>query len=647
MNLIDKRNIFDVVIDEKNGGLSKIRFKNDVEKMNFCKKGGTIGALIGFQVISIDSSENDSVIVKARNNGVFATILYFFKENCLIANYTIHNDNDFPVYYKEGDLSLNMSLNDCYESSNVCIKRRCHAHIFAGENCTNIRAERMGKSEYNLGIVFTEGGIGSYSQEKAKSNNRGYFILNCMPVCLKADESFEMEYVCFRYKNLEEYYSILSNFDTYFEIKTEKYAYCIGDTIAFSIAIKNPVTVALVEANGLECPFDCSDKEIFVKYNAKNTGAVRFDFEVNGKRSHAVFNVITDKSALIGNRLDFIVNKQQCLDKDSPLYGAFLIYDNEEKKQFFDNEIRDYNACRERVGMGILLAKWLQTNSDEHKLKRLILFADFLLREYVDDETGEVFDVIHKNPRYLRLYNAPWIAVFFSELYLLTDDIKYVRISSRVLKHYYSVGGDRFYPNAISFYEVLTVIKNAGLSDEYDDLYKSFCRHADNILKYGINYPPHEVNFEQTIVNPAVMILLDKYRFSADNEYLIECKKHLEILRKFDGLQPDFRLHNIPIRFWDAYWFGKKRTFGDTFPHYWSVLNGYVYCLYGRITGDSDLYKAGKDCVDNCCCLFTDKGEASCAYVYPKRVNGVDGEYFDKFANDQDFALYYLLKLDD
>ena len=37
-------------------------------------------------------------------------------------------------------------------------------------------------------------------------------------------------------------------------------------------------------------------------------------------------------------------------------------------------------------------------------------------------------------------------------------------------------------------------------------------------------------------------------------------------------------------------------------------------------------------------------GKASCAYIYPNRVNGVKAGFYDPYANDQDWALvYYLL----
>ena len=125
---------------------------------------------------------------------------------------------------------------------------------------------------------------------------------------------------------------------------------------------------------------------------------------------------------------------------------------------------------------------------------------------------------------------------------------------------------------------------------------------------------------------------------------------HMRLLKKFDGCQPDHRQNKIPIRYWDDFWFGKTgrhtggATYGDTL-HYWSVLSGDAYVRLGKACGDDALYRYGKETVENCYCLFGQKGEGSCAYVYPAYVNGKRGGYFDAFANDQDFTLYFALRL--
>ena len=86
--------------------------------------------------------------------------------------------------------------------------------------------------------------------------------------------------------------------------------------------------------------------------------------------------------------------------------------------------------------------------------------------------------------------------------------------------------------------------------------------------------------------------------------------------------------------------------YGDTFPHYWSCLSARAYKEYYDISGDLDYLAKARRCLRNCLCLFTPAGHGSCAYVYPYRCNGVRGEFYDAWANDQDFALYFILKFD-
>ena len=198
------------------------------------------------------------------------------------------------------------------------------------------------------------------------------------------------------------------------------------------------------------------------------------------------------------------------------------------------------------------------------------------------------------------------------------------------------------------------------MEDEAKELYDLFNEHVETIVKNGVAYPPHEVNFEQTIVSPAVTILMDKYLISGEKFYLLEAEKHLNILRKFDGMQPHYRLNNIPIRYWDDYWFGKNGTYGDVFPHYWSVLSGYGYYLYYKATKKQEFLQYAKQSMTNCLCNIREDGSATCSYLFPEWVSGtakIDrntqkdsfaerrGNFANAFANDQDFALYFLMKM--
>ena len=87
--------------------------------------------------------------------------------------------------------------------------------------------------------------------------------------------------------------------------------------------------------------------------------------------------------------------------------------------------------------------------------------------------------------------------------------------------------------------------------------------------------------------------------------------------------------------------------FGDTYPHYWSVLTGVDFIQYEQATGDHSFREMARASLRGCLNLFAADGSASCAMVFPQTVNGKKGDFYDPWANDQDWALYYALKYED
>ncbi len=643
-----QNHFYQIEIDETTGGLNRLTFVNDPHQMNFCKAGRTISSVADFAVEKIEYAENKCVVYAKKGLSVLTTE-YLLNGEYVEITHTLKNTARYPVYYKNADFAIQMPLNDNYrDGAAECMKHCCSTHIFAGNRSSYIRAERMGVSDYNLGMILREGEFSSYSQDGGKiwHSNRGYFILNTPAFRLLSGEEYKLAYTFFRYKDYPGFVAKLRSFDSYLHIENDGfYTVKKGGRVAFNVIAKENITSASCTVNGEEIDAEIDGNTLKISFIAKEYGEQAVEFTINGKRSYAKYFATIDEEELIKTRLYFIVEHQQCLEKDSPLYGAFLIYDNEEKRQFYNATVRDHNANRERMGMSILLAKWLQTHDDAFLRERLDLFVEFLCRESFEESTGEVFDGIGKDPDFLRLYNAPWTALFFTEMYNLTKDTRFARNVYKSLKYYYSVGGTKFYPNGIRFYEFFKVMKEALPQEQTQEILELFDQHVGNIVKNGIEYPPHEVRFEQTIVTPAVSIILDKYEISGDAYYLREAEKHLRILRKFDGCQPNYHTHNIPIRFWDNRWFGKSATYGDTFPHYWSILSGYNYFRYGKLTGNAEGVKVGLDCIRNNACLFEENGAAHCTYLMPFRVDGKRYECYDHFANDQDFALYFIWKV--
>ena len=568
------------------------------------------------------------------------------------------------MYFRDGDICLSVCFNDAYESTVICQKERCHAHIWAGLENSYVCAERMGKSEYSLGVVFEKGCFVSYTQEDCKDNRRGYLSLNGERFHLQSGESKEISFVVFRHAGGEDFFEKAKSVPSFMRVLAPYYTVEKGNNIEFFVQANEAVKTCECTVRQTPAPCKIEKNEVRICFLAKDYGEYEFVFSINGKRGKAVFNVVPSKEELIKKRIDFILKNQQCLEENSPLYGAFLIYDNEEKCQYFDYKILDLNANRERMGMSLMLVKWLQTHQNEEVRARLDLFTEFLLRECVNEEKGTCYGNIGKDESYLRLYNAPWVMLFFTELYNLTGEKRWIELVVRIIRYYYGVGGAKFYPNGLRFYTMFQAVEKAGMQEELKEIYSLFNEHVQTIVRNGVNYPPHEVNFEQTIVSPCVTILMDKYLISGDAFYLKEAEKHLEILKKFDGMQPHYRLNTIPIRFWDDFFFGKMGIFGDVFPHYWSVLSGYEYYLHGKATGNAESLHRAKTCMENCLCNIYPDGSATCAFVFPQWVGGKahflgkqtnwdpgfqkqrKGAFADAFANDQDFGLYFLMKMD-
>lgn len=615
-----------------NGGLKAVRLLTDCEQMNWVEGKRTWGELrayranrqrtlwnyYDFPYMEYDETvvQGAAVVSRYHLGDLRATVRRELKADGLDESYAFTNAGAAPLYFLRGQLGILATFNDSYGAAAVCERQRCNAHIFAHGEGAYVHALKMGPFPTDLVLSMTEGALDGYSVQRSVeewSNDRGDFLLHPAPFTLRPGE-------------------------------TKTFAWTLKPVAAETF---RPSVQAKYETCFPGEEFEITDAQgvHHVKAPAGHIGP----FEACGAR----LCVSEPKETLIRRRIDFIVNHQQCLDRQSPLYGAFLIYDNEDGRQYFDNFWNDHNASRERLGMGLLLARWLKTHDDAKVRQALDLYEQFVFREFLDEETGAVFDTIGKDPAFKRLYNAPWAVTFLSELYLLKRDPRYLDIMERAILDYYAKGGEKFYPNGCAFAEVIAMIRDAGR--DVTALKAAHRRHIDTLLANGVNYPPHEVQFEQTIVCPALSLLENYWLYlEKDPKVRAAIDEHLAILRRFDGDQPDHLAGGVPIRHWDGYWFGKLHSYGDTL-HYWSALSANAYVLYAKISGDDRWRERAERCFRNVLYLYRPDGTAACAYYRPYRMTMTDkdgndqlapvrGERHDPWANDQDFGLYFVLR---
>ena len=109
------------------------------------------------------------------------------------------------------------------------------------------------------------------------------------------------------------------------------------------------------------------------------------------------------------------------------------VYDTKEKHIYYRAE-NDYNGGRERVGMGVLMAAYLQRFYDEKLMDSLNRYLAYVERELYDDEHSLVANDYGYDNHFQRLYNYPWMSLLFIEVYQLKKDIDYLYKAYKVMK---------------------------------------------------------------------------------------------------------------------------------------------------------------------------------------------------------------------
>ncbi len=561
--------------------------------------------------------------------------------NDLVEYFEFKNKTNSTVKLK--DIAVSTPFNDNYPDAETCYRSRTNAHVWAGNSNAYVNAMRMGAFAPHLGLVLTEGSIKSYeirerAYTKGWSNLRGAILLNPENCTLNPNESYKFSWTIFAHDGQSDFYNKLLAYGSVVG-RSDKYVYEKGEKARVEFEYGGQLKSPAIYANGKEIKSTLEGNKIVAEYFAEKEGDLTFTLNYgNGKSTYVQCLTISGEKELISKRVNFIIDKQQFSSKTDSRDGAYLVYDNEAEEIFLNPESRhDCDEGRERLGMGVLLALQYQRTKDEKIKESLLKYYNFVRRLQQEDYT--TFSTADHKSRN-RAYNYPWVATFYFEMFNVTGDKKYLSDAYLTLKALYRKFGHGFYAidTPVKGYYLL---KSSGFAEEAESLLDDFKRTADAYLKNGWHYPKSEVNYEQSIVGPSIIHLLRTYLVTKDEKYLSGAKELLPLLESFGGSQPSYFMNEIAIRHWDGYWFGKYRLWGDTFVHYWSTITAVAYNLYYRSTGDESYQERAKNIVRNNLCQFFEDGSASCAFIYPNKVNGENAHVFDPYANDQDWALVF------
>lgn len=634
-----------IEVNNTTGALSALRIGGDTNNMNWMlSTDGTQYAWItaqhgwGLGYFSLGNEHYRwEKPVSLSSNGMKATweagglrisVRRTLKNGCLTEDYTFKNATHNDLSIK--DMGILTPFNDNYPDAQTCMTQRCNTHIWAGGSAAYVLALRMDGQGKGLGLMLEQGEIDDYdiwerSGDKGMSNFRGVMALCPRDTLLRAGKSFHITWKVFTHNGQDDFYARLLNMGGVVA-ESPKYVYEVGETA--HISLRSSAGVLQTKDITLGKP---GSRHVVFNYGKDKT-------------THVDLLAVSSYEGLIRKRIDFILNHQQMNDPNDPRDGAYMVYDNEQEKIYLNNDWRrspDTNDGRERVGMGVLLAKWQLLHPDNEIKQSLVRYAKFVRQQLQDDDYTTHSSFEHDYPRG---YNYPWISEFYFLMHETTLDKQYALDGYHTMMAFFRNYHNGFYAIGMPVTNSLRILSRLGLNEQRDSLLAEYVRTADVFVEKGLNFPAHEVNYEQSIIAPAVQFLCEVYLETRNKKYLDTATTLLRALETFAGRQPSHHLNEISIRHWDGYWFGRRQILGDVFPHYWSTLNAAAFHYYAKCTGNKSYDRRAEQVVRDNLSLFTEDGRGSCAYLYPRMVNGEHAKYYDVFANDQDWALaFYLL----
>ncbi|TDZ49623.1 hypothetical protein CTRI78_v007983 [Colletotrichum trifolii] len=521
-------------------------------------------------------------------------------------------------------------FNDHCTNTTDCVTARSLAHIWANGGASSwVKLDQMGSNYRNLGLVLTKSALAGHSVGSRDSvtmwNTRGVSLLDYSIPTPQPGEASAFEWTWFWHGDWEDFFEQSAvRSKQFIRVKSNSYTFVRGETGSITLSGASVNSNARVYGQAVQCADGVCQYNFTAGKPAQTTQTFSTD---SGYNATAYLNTVPAHDDVLDSRTRFIIENQQDSTPNKPAEGAYRVFDNQAMVLATWDTSTDRNPGRERVGMGILMARWLKKNPDNEG------------SGFVRDRPSGM-DGGRK-----RLHDWPWVQQFHFTVAALdlnlagpvADETPLERFMM-TLENFYAEGGAELYAIGLPILGRLRTLEAHGNQEWLGRARELYEAHAEHIAQRGVGYPEFEVNFEQFIVAPAAVMLLELWRYTSDDKWLEAARLHLDTMLCFAGKQPYYRLHDVSIRHWDGFWFGKDRVWGDTFPHHWSTINAVALHHYGKGLGnDTDAERWPRTAdgfIRNNLALFEASGKASCAYIYPASASGRNGNYRDHYAND-------------
>ena len=653
-----------VQIDENNGCVTDIVNKNDFA-MNWVRDNANWGKIDNFKLESVTKSsdafsarysyEPDKHYFK-RKDDISITVEKKLINDIYQERYVLTNHTNSEFFINQETFGIHFPFNSIYQGD----KPVCMAHVWAGADVCWLVAKKIADKKELLVIRLTEGSISDYGiyreilgVKEDSTNFRGDIVLHPTPCSVSAGESVAYTFLYdFTNKNEIDY---LEEQDGFISVKADCLTHYIHETVTVSAKYNGQIDTYKILVDGEEQPCVLQDNRIVCRYKADTLGEKKFDVYINGKHTYLIANAILPIEKILEKRAYFIAENQQFHKEGSPLDGAYLIYDNQTKSQYYSHSYDDYNAGRERIVMGCIVLKQLQARYDEKLMQSIKKHRAFIERELFDSQTATVYNKEGRNNDWRRIYNDPWFALYFLEWYLLTNDKTHLAYAGKVMLNYYEDDKNHQDSQLIHIPRLCAYLEKENLLELKDKLIACFMEYIDGqIDNNGKIYSEEICVLSHEPFNNKSVYFSHAYQLKKDEKFLAYADVYKNYSQSYYSYQPDYHMNMISTRYWDDFWFGKYRLYGDSYPHYWSVQTGILFAEYEKAFG-VDCKAEYENIFKNNLCVYSPNGGAFNNYLYPYKIVITDneqanylrpkggayyGKKYEAFANDQDWSLY-------
>ncbi len=530
-----------------------------------------------------------------------------------------------------GSIAVSTPWRDVYGSSRESLHRAVHAHVWTGGADAWVWAVPMDGSGPGLGLQLIEGELWAYSVESrdpvTSSNVRGHLYLHVTDHARAAHAMGGQPEIVLAPGQTCRWSWRLDWYPDLAALHAARRPMVEAAAVAAEVGQPLPLMLA---------PGVTTDEPQPV--TSATAGIRHVDVSAGDRRARVSLLFHPPLRSVVESRVRFVLDHHRQLERSDSRRAAFVPYDNDTGLTVLPGAWRDWSDLRERVGMALLLqgARDRGWCDADELTEALAAYERFVVEDVVDDDGTVGDEPSRQHPP--RLYNFPWFARFL----LGQGDLDR---AVRIIDRYYALGGRHFlaFDLGLLLRDLAARLSAAGRGEDAVRMLGHLGGHARSFLEYGDELPPHEVNYEQSMVAPLLELLIAAYAAVPGAVPAGALLDRLPWLTAFAADQPDARLRHVPIRHWDGYWFGAERRWGDVFPHYWSVLSAGVYLSWPADIGDetlrSDLRAHGHAILRSNLVNFGIDGSATCAFVYPSCVNGRPAHVADPLANDQGLGI--------